>query len=59
LPPNFVPYAVMLPTELPHAPNILFHNQTKHEELPGPASPVEELRTTEREDPGCTPDEGS
>jgi hypothetical protein len=27
--------------------------------LPGPASAVEELRTTEREDPGSTPDEGS
>jgi hypothetical protein len=27
--------------------------------LPGPASTVEELRTTEREDPGSTPDEGS
>jgi hypothetical protein len=26
---------------------------------PGPASAVEELRTTEREDPGSTPDEGS
>jgi hypothetical protein len=25
----------------------------------GPASSVEELRTTEREDPGSTPDEGS
>jgi hypothetical protein len=27
--------------------------------LPGPASTVEELRTTEREDPGTTPDKGS
>jgi hypothetical protein len=26
---------------------------------PGPASTVQELRTTEREDPGSTPDEGS
>ncbi len=25
---------------------------------PGPASTVEELRTTERDDPGFTPDEG-
>jgi hypothetical protein len=27
--------------------------------LPGPASAVEEHRTTEQEDPGSTPDEGS
>jgi hypothetical protein len=26
---------------------------------PGPASAVEELRTTEQKDPGSTPDEGS
>jgi hypothetical protein len=28
-------------------------------DMPGPASAVEELQTTEGEDPGSTPDDGS
>jgi hypothetical protein len=43
--------------------NCLSHSrknvQQKIRVKPGPASAVEELRTTEREDPGSTSDEGS
>jgi hypothetical protein len=33
--------------------------ENKLGKVQGPASAVKELRTTEREDPGSTPDEGS
>jgi hypothetical protein len=36
--------------------NLMYY---KTQDQPGPASAVEERRTTKREDPGSTPDEGS